>query len=116
MRFYAVVPMEPGQPSLEACLKKIMGIGQNVAREVEGTAVQAMKLAQKGSRISGDLIRLQSDNLPSLIESLGKKPTKLPLSGKAALGHHTAFLYDTSLRKLAYQLTRNAVPYPRHAD
>jgi hypothetical protein len=110
VRFYAVVPMEPGQPSFEACLKKVMGIGQNVAREVDGTAVQAMRLAQNGSRISGDLIRLQSDNLPSLIEARGKKPTKLPLSANAALGHHTAFLYDISLRKLAYQLTRNAVP------
>jgi hypothetical protein len=110
VRFYAVVPMEPGQPSFEACLKKIMGIGPNVAREVEGTAVQAMRLAEKAGRISGDLIRLQSDNLPSLIEARGKKPTKLPLSANAALGHHTAFLYDISLRKLAYQLTRNAVP------
>jgi hypothetical protein len=110
VRFYAVVPMEPGQPSFEACLKKIMGIGQNVAREVEETAVQAMQLVQNGTRISGDLIRLQSDNLPSLIESLGKTPTKLPLPASAALGHHTAFLYDISLRKLAYQLTRNAVP------
>jgi hypothetical protein len=74
VRFYAVVPMEPGQPSFEACLKKIMGIGPNVAREVEGTAVQAMRLAQNGTRIFGDLIRLQSDNLPSLIETRGKAP------------------------------------------
>lgn len=34
----------------------------------------------------------------------------MALSSGASLGHHTAFIYDISIRKLAYQLTRNAVP------
>lgn len=110
VRFYNVVPMEPGQASFDACLKKIISVGDNVSREVMGTTVQAMRLVERSGRISGDLIRLQSANLPSVIEKPSAKPKKMQLGRDGAIGHHTAFIYDIGLRKLAYQLTRNAVP------
>lgn len=109
VRFYSVFPLEPGQPSFEACLKKIIGVGANPVRDINGTPVQATNLAVDGGKYSGDLLRLQSDNLPTLVNR-GTKPKKLALASGAALGHHTAFLYDSSLRILAFQLTRNAVP------
>ena len=109
VRFYTVVPMEPGQASFEACLKKIMGIGADVARKLEDATVQAMGFTQDGTRISGDLIRLQDENLPSLVESMGNKPKKLPLKTGAGLGHHAAFIYDTSIRTLTWQVARNGI-------
>jgi hypothetical protein len=62
----------PNQPSFEACLKQIKSFGENPAREVNETTVQAGELAENGNRYSGDLIRLQTDNLPSLVEIKGK--------------------------------------------
>jgi hypothetical protein len=109
VRFYAVYSLETGQPTFDACLKKIIALGPNPARDVDGTVIRATGLAIDGNRISGDLLRLQSDNLPTLVNR-GNKPKKLTLASGNALGHHAAFVYDVSLRILAFQLTRNAVP------
>jgi hypothetical protein len=108
-RFYGVTTTKHGQPSFEACLKKVMALGENVAREVGDTFIQSTHVTHTGNRISGDLLRVQDENLPSLVQTKGKRPEKLPLSSGAGLGHHAAFLYDISLSMLAYQLTRNAV-------
>jgi hypothetical protein len=102
--------MEPGQASFEACLTKLRGIGENPGRTVGDVTVQANSLANEGDRFSGDLVRFQTENLPSIVENRGQKPKKLVLGPEEALGHHTAFLYDRSIRVLAYQIARNAVP------
>jgi hypothetical protein len=110
VRFYSVVPKEAGQASFEACLQQIKGFGENPGRPVEDTYIQAGNLNVNGDRISGDVVRFQGDNLPSLIKTKGVKPEKLDLSTDSGLGHHAAFLYDQSIHVLAYQFARNAVP------
>jgi hypothetical protein len=109
VRFYTVFPLEPGQPSFEACLQKVLALGENPVRKVDGTDIQASNLKEAGGRISGDILRLQDDNLPSLVNR-GNKPEKMSLKRGVALGHHAAFLYDPALKILCFQLTRNAVP------
>jgi hypothetical protein len=109
VRFYAVFPLEPDQPSFEACLKKIAALGANPVRDVDGIPIQASNIVIDQARISGDVLRLQSENLPSVVNR-GNKPQKLSLKHGTALGHHAAFLYDSKLHILAFQLTRNAVP------
>lgn len=110
VRFYAVAPLDAAHPTLEACLKKLIGLGENPMRDLgKGVVIQGSNLKQTGARFSGDLVRIQSTNLPSLLETPGKKPKKLDLKRGAGLGHHTAFIYDSSIKKLAYQITRNSV-------
>jgi hypothetical protein len=113
VRFYTVVPSTFSQPNFEACLKKLMNLGANPARTVDDTVIQATNLAVNGDRISGDLVRIQDENFPSLVETKGVKPKKLVLASGAGLGHHAAFLYDKSIGILAYQIARNAVPLGR---
>jgi hypothetical protein len=110
VRFYTVVQTEAGQAGFEACLSKLMTLGDNPGRAVEDTYIQAGNLNVNGDRISGDVVRFQGDNLPSLIKTKGVKPEKLALSMDSGIGHHAAFVYDHSIRVLAYQITRNAVP------
>ena len=110
VRFYTVVPREAGQANFEACLTRIKNIGDNPARVVNDTTIQANNLVIDGDRFSGDLVRFQTENLPSLVENRGEKPKKLVLSAEQTLGHHAAFLYDKSIKVLAYQIARSAVP------
>lgn len=110
VRFYSVIPLDAAHPTFEATLKKLVALGEEPYRELAGgVAIQASHLAHNGTRYSGDLVRIQSTNLPSLVEKRASKPKKLPLVRGAGLGHHTAFVYDTSLRILAYQITKNSV-------
>jgi hypothetical protein len=105
VRFYSVAPLDSAHPSFEASLRKLIGLGENPSRDLgDDVVIQASHLKDDGHRISGDLVRIQSTNLPS--QSLpGKEPTKLNLFRGASLGHHTAFMYDVSARILAYQIT-----------
>jgi hypothetical protein len=113
VRFFTVVPSEAGQASFESCLKKLMALSPNPSRPVDDVTIQAANIQESGDRISGDLVRVQDENLPSLVPRAGKHPEKLVLTSGAGLGHHTAFLYDKSINVLAYQITRNAVPLGR---
>lgn len=109
VRFYRVVPLDAESLSFEAALRKVISLGANPSRELDNDVViQASSLTDVADRISGDLVRIQSTNLPSQA-GVGKKPEKLKLSKGAGLGHHTAFIYDAKLRVLAYQITRNSV-------
>jgi hypothetical protein len=110
VRFFTVIPRQPGQPSFEACLQKLQELGENVGRKVADITVQANGLKVDGDRYSGDLIRFQTENLPSLASNTGQKPRKLVLDKDDALGHHAAFVYERKLGVLAYQIARNAVP------
>ena len=109
VRFFTVVPSEAGQASFESCLKKLMALSPNPSRPVDDVTIQAANTQESGDRISGDLVRVQDQNLPSLVPKAGKHPEKLVLNSGAGLGHHTAFLYDKSISVLAYQITRNYV-------
>jgi hypothetical protein len=113
VRFYTVVPREAGQASFDMCLNQLINLGNHPAREVDNTVIQADNLKVDGARISGDLVRFQTENLPSLIETRGVKPKKLDLKTGAGLGHHAAFLYDKDIHILAYQIAKNAVPLGR---
>jgi hypothetical protein len=109
VRFYSVVPLDAAHPSFEASLKKLIGLSENPSRDLgNDIVIQASHLNENGSRFTGDLVRIQSTNLPSQA-LLGKKPQKLTLARGAGLGHHTAFIYDAKVRILAYQITRNSV-------
>ena len=110
VRFFTVIPKQPGQPDFEECLKKVQSLGESVGREVGDTTIQANSLTLEGDRYSGDLVRFQTENLPSVASNTGKKPRKLKLESGDALGHHAAFVYERKLKILAYQIARNAVP------
>lgn len=110
VRFFTVIPKMPGQPDFGACLEKVQGLGDVPGRKVGDTTIQANNLTLNGDRYSGDLVRFQTENLPSLASNTGTKPTKLDLPPGKALGHHAAFVYERKLRILAYQIARNAVP------
>jgi hypothetical protein len=114
VRFFTVVPSVAGQGSFESYLKKLIALSPNASRKLDDdVTIQAANIQESGDRISGDLVRVQDENLPSLIPNAGKHPEKLVLTTGAGLGHHTAFLYDKSIKVLAYQITRNAVPLGR---
>jgi hypothetical protein len=113
VRFFTVVPSVTGQVSFDICLKKLISLSANPSRVVDDVTIQAANMQEKGDRISGDLVRVQDENFPSLIPKPGIHPEKLVLTSGAGLGHHTAFLYDKSISVLAYQFTRNAVPLGR---
>lgn len=110
VRFFTVIPRQPGQPDFEVCLKKVQGLGDNPGREVGEITIQANNLTLDGERYSGDLVRFQTENLPSVASNTGQKPRKLTLAKGDALGHHAAFVYERKLKVLAYQIARNAVP------
>ena len=113
VRFFTVVPSVTGQVGFDICLKKLISLSANPSRVVDDVTIQAANMQEKGDRISGDLVRVQDENFPSLIPKPGIHPEKLVLTSGAGLGHHTAFLYDKSINVLAYQITRNAVPLGR---
>jgi hypothetical protein len=114
VRFYTVQPLSDKQPSFEAALNQILKMDKDKIDHDDGEAhVQGSDFAELKGRISGDLVRLQADNFPSLIEKVGSKPKKLRLAGGGYLGHHTCFLYDTKTKVLAYQYTRNSVSLGR---
>jgi len=111
VRYFLVPPFQEGQPSFEAALKKVMsaGMGTSPAREVVGLIIQAGDFAEKAGRISGDMIRLQDDNFPSVVEGKGIKPKELVIAGNEPnFGHHAAFIYDPTIHVLAYQIAPEA--------
>lgn len=110
VRFFTVIPKQAGHPDFEECLKKIQALGESVGREVEGTIVQANELKLEGDRYSGDVVRFQTENLPSVASNTGKKPRKLDLASGDALGHHAAFVYERKLKVVAYQIAQCGTP------
>lgn len=111
-RFYAVVPLNEHQADFEACLNQLLSLGEDkLVCDVGDAVIQGGEFAEHKGRISGDLVRLQAENFPTLVERAGAKPKKLRLAG--FLGHHSCFLYDTKLKVLAYQYTRNSVSLSR---
>jgi hypothetical protein len=65
VRFFTVVPSEAGQASFESCLKKLIALSPNPSRVVDDVTIQAANMLEAGDRISGDLVRVQDENLPS---------------------------------------------------
>jgi hypothetical protein len=109
VRFYRVHARSDDQPDFGAVLENMVGMDDDaLTAEVGDITMGAFDLVKEGSVISGDLARHQSDNLPSILQKK-KKPKKLDLPDGGALGHHTAFRFDTRTGMLAYQFTRNAV-------
>ena len=49
-------------------MTKLKSLGDNPARVVNETTVQANGLVVDGHRFSGDVVRFQTENLPSLVE------------------------------------------------
>jgi hypothetical protein len=111
VRFFTVAAWEPGQPTFENALKKIMTLGQNVARDLgDGVVIQSGNLKVTGHYITGDLLRIQGSNFPTIVKQVGTVPEKLPMTIGSGLGYHAAFRYDTKRNILAYQLAKSAVP------
>jgi hypothetical protein len=59
--------------------------------------------AGNASPICGDVIRLQSDALPSRLKA-GEKARKLTLGANEYLGYHTAFIYDVDKQLLGFEV------------
>ena len=113
VRFYVADATEIDQPSFGAALQQLLDADEaKLEQKVDDVLIRAGQLEKNGDRISGDLIRLQSDNLPSLVEGKNK-PKKLTLPNNGSLGHHAAFVYDASIQMLAFQTTRSSVSLTR---
>jgi hypothetical protein len=113
VRFYRVDRRSVDSPRFVTCLERLMGMPEaDRPREVGDAVIQMMRLGRDKNLLWGDLVRLQIDNLPSLVER-GGTASILELPQGKALGHHTAFLYDPEIRMLAYQLTRDTVSMSR---
>ena len=109
VRFYRVDRRFDDQPEFGACLANMVDQDEDaLTADVGNITMGAFDLAKDGSLISGDLARHQNENLPSVLQKKNK-PKRLELPNGGALGHHTAFRYDTKSRMLAYQFTRSAV-------
>lgn len=103
IRFFSVTKEKASHPCTADLLKIIDGKMPLSTREVQlgtGLRVRLERLEEeKAGYLSGELIRIQSSNLPSEVHANGTKP----LSSDAPLGHGVAFRYDPKNSKLAIQ-------------
>lgn len=63
----------------------------------------------------GDVIRLQSDALPSRLKR-GGKAAKLKLGENEALGHHAGFIYDPATKLMGMEIKMQAAGVLKLAD
>ena len=85
---------------------------QNIALDkavvaVAGSTYQLEMKAKSGDLYTGDLIRLQSEALPSRLKR-GEKATKLTLAADEALGHHAGFIFDPVSKLLGMEIKLQA--------
>lgn len=113
VRFYRVQRRSDDQPHFGDCLENLIGKEEDeLVAQIDDVTIGVLDLTKDGSFITGDLTRHQHENLPTVLEKK-KKPKKLELPTGAALGHHTAFRYDTRIGILGYQMTKNSVSMSR---
>lgn len=110
VRFYRIEKRSADQPEFSDCLGLLEGKDEDALLATVGEIeMGVLDFSKDGSFFSGDLARRQTENLPTILQP-HEKPKNLELPAGGALGHHTAFRYDTRTKMLGYQLTRNAVP------
>jgi hypothetical protein len=75
--------------------------------ELAGSSYQLDMKGQADGLHFGDLIRLQSEALPSRLKR-GGKAARLQLDEDEALGHHAAFVYDPASKLLGMEVKMQA--------
>lgn len=71
--------------------------------ELDGATYQLTPQGQTNDVYVGDVIRLQSEALPSRLKR-GEKAQRLTLADGEYLGHHTGFIYDRSVQLLGFEV------------
>ena len=114
MRFYRVERKHAGQPEFATCLQRLASItnDDDRQREIAEVPIGSTSLVATGKIFSGDLFRVQTENLPTLLRK-GQPPTALSLPVGGGLGHHTAFIFEPATGMLGYQLARSSVSMER---
>lgn len=109
VRFYSVDNVEGDTVKFSDCLTNVHKKKNLQDREKElepEVIVRLEQLTVKGGNfLSGQLVRLQSHNLPP--KALSGKP--LDKLGVASIGHTASFMYDKSRSVLAIQIPRNGL-------
>lgn len=113
-RFYRIDRASKIEPTFATCLHQLAGLSSDDDRErvVGDVRIVSSNYGNSNGLIWGDLLRLQNQNLPSL-KVKGKVASNLVLPPGGHLGHHTAFLYDTQMRMLAFQIAHSTVGLSR---
>lgn len=105
LKFWQLFPALVDGVDFEVSLDAAFGLaGQNLVCEIEDTSYQLEPRSAVGAKVMyGDVIRLQSEALPSKLKA-GGKAKQLKLAAGEYLGHHTAFVYDRGKRLLGFEV------------
>lgn len=94
--------------AFEVSLQAIAALNiADTALEIAGSFYQIELKAPADGLYFGDLIRLQSEALPSRLKR-GGKAARLHLGEDEALGHHAAFIYDPITKLLGMEVKMQA--------
>lgn len=83
--------------------------------ELAGSLYQLEVKPKKDGLYFGDIIRLQSEALPSKLKR-GGKASKLELGENEALGHHAGFIYDPVSKLMGLEIKMQAAGVLKLAD
>ena len=105
LKFWQVYPAAVDGVDFEVSLDAAFALlGPNLVRKIEDISYQLEPRSAAGADIMfGDVIRLQSDALPSKLKA-GEKAKQLKLGDGEYLGHHTAFVYDREKSLLGFEV------------
>jgi hypothetical protein len=105
LKFWQVYPALTDGVAFDVSLDAAFSLtGQKLVRKIEDTSYQLEPRSNVGDDIIfGDIVRLQSDALPSKLKA-GEKAKQLKLGNGEYLGHHTAFVYDREKRLLGFEV------------
>lgn len=83
--------------------------------ELAGALYQLDAKPKQDGLYFGDIIRLQSEALPSKLQR-GGKASKLDLGENGALGHHAGFIYDPATKLMGLEIKMQAAGVLKLAD
>ncbi|RUV84588.1 hypothetical protein EOA75_28205 [Mesorhizobium sp. M1A.F.Ca.IN.022.07.1.1] len=105
VKFWQLFPALEDGVQFDVSLQAAFALsGEHLVKELDEVRYQLdPRTSANAAPICGDVIRLQSDALPSRLKA-GEKAKKLTLAEGEYLGHHTAFIYDTEKHLLGFEV------------
>ncbi|MBZ9703070.1 MULTISPECIES: DUF6731 family protein [unclassified Mesorhizobium] len=105
VKFWQLFPALEDGVEFDVSLQAAFALkGGDLVKEIDEVRYQLDTRGDaKVSPICGDVIRLQSDALPSRLKA-GEKAKKLTLGDGEYLGYHTAFIYDVEKKLLGFEV------------
>jgi len=104
VKFWQVLPaLVDGVEFVDSLKLALSKKGENLTKEFEGIWYQLDPRSKvEDSPLLGDIVRLQSDALPTK-RKRGGKSVKLDLGEDEYLGHHTGFIYDPVTKLIGFE-------------